>query len=152
MLLMGADVWKPVFRRVPLRHWDFHNKRPFLWWTKEWNGRQILLVWRHGGCVWSWLGELLEGLVVLCSQQLSTCATLICEHTQSSNSHITMLRPCGIISEMPEWFLQLLSKLHGIPSKILSFPDCGSRDKMPMTNCHCSKPWYKRCSPKPQNP
>ena len=30
---------------------DMYNRRPFLWWAKNYNGRQILSVGRHVGCV-----------------------------------------------------------------------------------------------------
>ena len=33
------------------RSQDMYNKRPLLWWAKEYNGRQILSVGRHVGCV-----------------------------------------------------------------------------------------------------
>ena len=43
----GPMSWDMSSDRSP----DMYNRRPFLWWAKNYNGRQILSVGRHVGCV-----------------------------------------------------------------------------------------------------
>ena len=63
---MSDRPWGPsVCRQCPKTPMRQQNKRPFVWWTKEYNGKQSSLVCRHVWCVWSWLGELLDSCPVL---------------------------------------------------------------------------------------
>ena len=85
----GRCQWETVFRQVPRQLWDLLNERPFVWWTKEYNSRQILLDWICVGYVWWRLGELFDSWPVRKPTILQHCYTHLWAYTNPPTFTIT---------------------------------------------------------------